>query len=238
MNAVQSSRYAMLVRVRDFGTAHADLFPAPSLAHETFSTVAEAVQQLSAHTVSKMSSVRGTTTKAMARATLLDRLEAISQTGRIIAEHTPGLEEKFVLPIDPSDQVLLMTARVFAQDADPITDRFIAHVMPETFLADLEEAIGQFEQAIHEREAGRDDRIRARAGIAAALTSGSAAVRALDAMVANRLRDDPATMAVWKRDRRVQYPNRPRTAVDAAAAIAPATSPQPASAATSTAEVT
>ena len=186
MNTIQLRRYAMLVRVRDFGHAHADLFPASSLAHQTFAAVEEAVQQLSAHTVSTLSSVQGTTTKAMARATLLDCLAAIGQTARIIVEHTPGLEEKFVLPDKPSDQVLLMTARVFAQDAEPLKARFVAHVMPKTFLADLDDAIGQFEQAIHERDAGKDHRIAARANIKAVLASGDAAVRALDAMVANR----------------------------------------------------
>jgi hypothetical protein len=114
----------------------------------------------------------------------------------------------------------LMTARAFAHDAAPIADRFIAHVMPKTFLADLEAAIGRFEQATHEREAGKDERIAAKARIEAAVTSGLAAVRALDAMVGNRLRDDPVTMAVWKRDRRVQYPNRPRAIIDAPAPVA------------------
>ena len=215
MNAVQSRRYEMLVRVRDFGAAHADLFQESSLAKQTFAAVAEAVEQLNAHTVSKLSALPGATPKAMARADLHDRLEAISQTARVIAEQTPDLEEKFVLPKVLSNQALLMTARVFAQDAEPIADRFIAHVMPKTFLADLGEAITRFEKATHEREAGKDERIAAKARIKVAVNSGLAAVRALDAMVGNRLRDDPATWAVWKRDRRVQYPNRPRTIVDA-----------------------
>ena len=54
MNAVQSRRYEMLVRVRDFGDAHADLFQESSLAQQTFAAVAEVVQ-LNAHTVSKLS---------------------------------------------------------------------------------------------------------------------------------------------------------------------------------------
>ena len=228
MDLVQLRRYAMLVRVRDFGRAHADLFPASSLAHQRFAAVGEAVQQLSAHTVSTLSSVQGTSTKAMARADLTDRLAAIGQTARVLADETPGLEEKFLLPRVPSDQALLMTARVFAQDAEPMADRFIAHFLPKTFLADLEAAIGRFEQAIHERDAGKDHRVAARARIKAVLASGDAAVRALDAMVANRLRDDPATLAVWKRDRRVQYPNRPRTVVEPPVAVTPATPPQPA----------
>ena len=88
MNAVQSRRYEMLVRVRDFGDAHADLFQESSLAQQTFAAVAEAVEQLNAHTVSKLSAAPGMTPKVMARADLQDRLEAISQTARVIAEQT------------------------------------------------------------------------------------------------------------------------------------------------------
>jgi hypothetical protein len=155
--------------------------------------------------------VHGGATKATARATLEDQLEAISQTARVIAEHMPEVGQKFVLPDIRSDQALLMTARLFAREAGPFEQQFVAHVLPKTFLADLQAAVGHFEQARHERDTARDERIAARAHITAALTAGLAAARALDVIVANRLRGDPATMAVWKRARRVQYPRRART---------------------------
>jgi len=208
MTTEQTRRYEMLVRVRDFGSAHADLFPEPSLARQTFVSVGEAVRQLNEHTVSKMAAVQGTTTKAVARAALHERLVALSQTARVIAVQSPGLEERFLMPNTPSDLVLLTTARVFAHDAEPLEKQFVDHAMPKTFLADLREATGRFEQAIHNCEAGRDERAAARAAIAAVLDSGLSAVRALDAMVANRLRDDPTMMVAWKRARRL--PRRPR----------------------------
>ena len=217
MNHMQTRRYEMLVRIREFGTAHADLFPESSLARQAFAAVAEAVQQLNEHTVTKLSAAQGTTTKAKARAALLDCVEAVGQTGRVIAEHTPGLEEKFVVPVLPSDQALLMTARVFAAAAEPLKDAFFAREMPKTFVADLEDAIARFEGAIHARDAGKGERVAARERIQAALNSGLAATGALDAMVANRLRDDPATIAVWKRNRKVSYPPRPHAAEDAPA---------------------
>jgi hypothetical protein len=185
MNATQIRRYEMLVRVRDFGNAHADLFPEPGLARPTFAAVTEAVEQLNTHTVAKLSAVQGITTKAKARAALLERVEAIGQTGRVIAEKTPGLDGKFAVPSDPSDQALLMTARLFASEAEPLKDQFVEHLMPETFLAELEEATGRFE----------------------------------------RLRGDQATMAVWKRDRKVSWPNRPHAAAEETPASAPAVPP-------------
>ena len=40
MAAIETRRYEMLVRVRDFGDAHGDLFPTSSLAREQFTAVA------------------------------------------------------------------------------------------------------------------------------------------------------------------------------------------------------
>ncbi len=243
MNQSQIRHYDMLVRVRDFGTEHADLFPESSVARETFSAVGEAVRQLNAHTVSKLKAAKGTTTKAGARANLHDRLVAIERTARVIAQRTPGLEEKFLLPDVPSDHALLMTARVFAGDAAPLKEQFITHLLPDTFLTDLADAIRQFEEAMHDCEAGRDARVVARNRITAAITAGITAARALDALVANRLLDQPDTITVWKRARRVYYPSRARTASVAPTEGSPtpadagATSAQAAGSVTPTAEL-
>ena len=42
------------------------------------------------------------------------------------------------------------------------------------------------------------------------LALGTNAALKLDAIVANHLKGDPVTMSVWKRDRRIGYPNRSR----------------------------
>ncbi len=47
-----------------------------------------------------------------------------------------------------------------------------------------------------------DRHATARANIDAAMSSGIAAVHKLDAIITNRLRGDPGTMAAWRRDRR------------------------------------
>jgi hypothetical protein len=138
MREIETRRYEMLVRVSEFGEAHSHLFPESSLAGEMFATVGEAVTQLSAHTVSKMSTARGgTSTRALARRELRDRLEAIGRTAREIGATTEGLEDKFQLPATPTDLALLTAGRLFARDAEEFKTHFIAHAMPETFLADL-----------------------------------------------------------------------------------------------------
>lgn len=90
----------------------------------------------------------------------------------------------------------------------------------------------QFAQAIRGREHGKDDHAAARASIEGALLSGLDAVRKLDVLVANRLRGDPVTMAVWERDRHIESSRRARRSVSPARdapVIAPAV-PEPAAA--------
>jgi hypothetical protein len=231
MKIIETRRYEMLVRVRDFGLAHGDLFPESSHAREQFATVAAAVTQLGTNAVSRMSAGRkGKSSKALAREALFDRLEDFGRTARAIAQNTPGLEDKFHLPEPQTDQALITAGRLFAQDAGPFTAQFVGHAMPATFIADLIALVDRFEQAIHERETGKDDRTAARTSIEEALASGTNAALRLDAIVANHLKGDPVTMSVWRRDRRIGYPNRSRkhgkaTKRAEAAAAAPAPAP-------------
>ena len=226
MRTIDTRRYEMLVRVRDFGDAHAHLFPAKGLAREQFAIVTAAAEELNTYAVSKMLAAReGASPKAMARKALRDRLETIGRTARAVARNTPGLEDKFALPARLTDHGLLTAGRAFAHDAGAFTPQFVAHSLPDTFLADLNELIEKFDQTIRERDAGKDGHTAAQASIDAAVASGMGAVLNLDVIVANQLHDDPVTMAVWRRDRRVLYPNRVKKVDEAAAPAAVASTP-------------
>ena len=68
MTSMETKRYEMLDRVREFGDAHADLFPESSRAREQFAAVGAAVKELSAYAVKKMSAAHeGSRQKAAAR---------------------------------------------------------------------------------------------------------------------------------------------------------------------------
>ncbi len=213
VTSIETRRYEMFVRVRDFGKTHGNLFPESSVAREQFATVDATVKQLSQHAVTKMSAVReGKSTKAMAREALLDRIEAMALTARAIAGDTPGLKDKFRVPVPRTDQALLTAGRLFARDAEEFKDQFLAHAMPQTFLADLIGLVETFEGAIQEREEGKGGSTAARASIKAALASGTTAVQKIDAMMTNHLRGDSATTALWRSVRRIGYPHRARSA--------------------------
>jgi hypothetical protein len=210
MNVLDIRRFEMLVRVRDFGDAHKDVFPAPSLAGPMFAAVGAAIAELNQQAASEVSgrgaAREGTAAKSSARADLRKILEAISQTARAMALDTHGIDDKFRMPRGGGDQRLLNAARAFAQDAQPFADAFVAHAMPATFLTDLQADIERFEQAMRDHSAGKETHIAARAAIDAAIDKGLTAVQHLDAIVLNQFRTDPSTLAVWASARHVEYP--------------------------------
>jgi len=223
MEAMQRRSYEMLVRVRDFGDTHARLFAADSVGRKQLATIADAVTELGTHASAKMTAARdGTTAKQQAREALVTSLEAVARTGRAIALDTPGLEDKFVIGKDNrSDQELITAGRTFAQDAEAFAAQFIAHRMPKTFIRDLAAVVDAFEGAIHDRQVKLEQHLAARTQIETTLAAAMTAVRKLDAIVANALHDDPVTMAVWERDRRVGYPRKRKKGEQPPAASTP-----------------
>jgi molecular chaperone GrpE (heat shock protein) len=220
MKSIETRRYEMLVRVRNFGQTFGHLFPQSSLAGQMFATVADAVKQLEQHNVARMSTApAGKNTRATARTTLRNRLEAIARTAREITESTPGLQDKFALPEGKNDQELLTAGRLFVRDVEPFKAQFIALALPPTFVTDLTQVVDNFERALRDRDAGKSENTAAKASIEAALASGLAAVRKLDVIVANTLQDDSVTTAVWERERRVRYRNRMKAAVTPASPV-------------------
>ena len=215
MTSSDTRRYEMFVRVRDFGETYASLFPAASLAQEQFAAVGAAVKALAGHAVTKMSVARvGKSPKAAARLALIERLETLALTGRAMAQNKPELADRFRVPHPQPDQALITAGRLFAQDAEALKAEFLAHAMPETFIADLTKAVGDFEAAIQDRQNGKAASAGVRASIKTAITAGMAAVTRLDAIVTNHLGRNPQTMAVWRRERRVAATRR-RTAAAA-----------------------
>jgi hypothetical protein len=209
MNRIEIRQYEMLVRVRDFGAARVDLFPTASLAGQQFAGVDAAVTQLREHAVSQMSSrPQRAGTQPTARRALLDALETISRTATAIKAADPAFDNKFHLPRRQPSQALLATGRSFAREAAPVAELFVAHEMPKTFIADLNGLVEALEMAMRAREARKDARTAARVHFKTTLASGLAAVHQLDVLIPNRLKDDPVTLAVWERDRRIEYPAR------------------------------
>ena len=238
MTTTEKRRHEMLVRVRDFGRARGDRFPKSTRGGEAFATVDAAVNSLNQHAATEFSSRRGArggaSTETAAYRALVEMVEAMSRTGRAVALDTPGAEARFRVTKAQGRRGIMNAARAFARDAEPLASQFIAHGMPEDFVAQLKAKIAGFEQVLHEREARRELNASSRASMNAALESGLAAVQRLDAIVGNVLGDDAAAMASWAVARRIEHyggTKRAGTVPSAAVATGAAATPPSAGAA-------
>jgi hypothetical protein len=204
MNTLDVRKYNMLVRVRDFGSAHADLFPSDSLGGRTFAEIGVVVDRLNTSVTSASSGRRaGRQGVAVAREALRGALEAVTRTARGIAVDAPDIVGKFQMPHGQNDHDLATTARRFAEDAAPMAAAFVAHGLATSFIADLQAALATFERALSGRASARGTHVGARAAITAALDLAFAIFPRLDAIVENRIGSDPNLHAAWHLARNV-----------------------------------
>lgn len=209
------NRYEMFLRVREYGAGHAAEFPPTSLAGELLARLNSVIEEMDTHTAAQASgqsgSMESSASKAAARDELRRDLEAISRTARAMARTTPGIEDKFRAPRSISDQALLVLARAFAADALSLKTEFTRRGLPDDFLDDLASDIEEFERAIDQKIQKREAQVAATAAIDDALERGVDAVRELDAIMRNKLADDPASLAAWRSASHTQRAPRPPT---------------------------
>jgi hypothetical protein len=217
--------YEMVTRVRDFGTEEAAAFPATTLGGELFAQVSAAATELAAHVARRISGSsdarQGTASKAVAREALRAALEMIRRTVRAMSVTMPGLDAKFRIPRNMTDQELLSTAQAFALDAAPLKADLIRYALPANFLVDLDGHIDAFASAINIQHTGRGRQVSATAGIDDALARALSAVRQLDAIVRNTFHDDPQRLAAWESARHVQRTARTKQSKQTPPAAAP-----------------
>jgi hypothetical protein len=205
--------YEMILRVGDYGTEQATFFPSTSLAGELFARVRAAAVALGnelAKQVSGSTAARqGTSSKAAAREALLDALQRIRRTARSMSATVPGIDSKFRIPRNATDQLLLGTAEAFVADATPLKDDFIRFAMPANFLTDLTEQVAEFRSALTQQQTGKGKSVMANAAMDDVRAAALADIRQLDAIVPNTFADDPPRLAAWMTARHVE--RSPRT---------------------------
>jgi hypothetical protein len=197
-------RYEMFTRVRDFGAAHRDVFPDGSVGAQAFANVAAAAAAFETHLDAKSTTAaKSRQTKTTACKTLKDRMRGVIRTSRGVARVSADGRKAFRMPVRRSDIALLTAARACVKAANPIESDCIHLGLSATFLADLREAIDDYERVIRDRRTHRAAAAAAQKGITAAIADGFAAIRTLDIVVANTIEKDPERFAAWRRDRRL-----------------------------------
>lgn len=192
----------MLNRVDQYGQTRTSVYPQTSRAGELFATVRTAItrieNRLLVQTASAQSAKQQTNTKADIHKQLIEMMEAISLTARVMARSVPGVEDKFRMPQKMTAQTVLVAARVFAQNAPAFKDEFIRREMPATFIEDLNLLLANYSTALNEHDKQRGARVAATEGTEVDTEEGLAAVRELDAIIRNKVRDDRAELAEWQ----------------------------------------
>ena len=213
MRTIDLRKQQMLVRVREFGAMRRDIFPSSSQAGKLFAAVSAAVEALDQHLSEQPGGQGaprdGATAKALAKRALQRRLATIATMAKALALDTPGLAEKFSVPLKCGEARLLVIARAFARDARPLAKQFVAHDMPSDFVAALGEEIDAFVAASSRVAASWNQSRATRDSIEATVDKAVRAVTKLNAIVRARQQDDPAAIASWDSARRIDY--SPRT---------------------------
>jgi hypothetical protein len=191
----------MFVRVRNFCAAHATDFATNSLVSQLIAALVAVISTLDGliaeQSSGKGAAREGSSSRGAARAALRDTMEIISRTARTLALTTPGFDEKFRMPANNNDQLLIATARGFAVDAAPHSAQFIAHELPADFIEELNEDIADLQSAIDQHTDAVGNHVGARAGIDRAMDEASKIIRQLDTIIRNKYRNDPVVLAEW-----------------------------------------
>lgn len=205
MKKVQRFKYEMLVRVRDFGSQHAAIFPENSVGGGAMARVLAAAakfeEQMKDHVLGRGEARR---VKASTRDAVYNQLKTIAAAARRFTRADAGVNP-FVIPPQRSLPVVLSTARAFMESATSRQTEFEKFGLPATFINDFKVAVDQLQQAADVRLAAKTARSKAQTGINVALADGLDAVRDLDVVVAIATRQsDPATYAAWNTARRIE----------------------------------
>ena len=189
------------LRSSGFGAAHADLFPAGSRLNELFTSMDAAIGRVQAHAtdheVGTRESRQRSVSKSVAREALFAQMEPMNRTSRVLAEDSPGLENKFRMPLAFPEQDLLNAARTFLANASPLKAAFIREEMPTDFLERLTTAISDFEMAINEANRTKGSKVSAHEAQDDDLSEAISILRKLDAVVRNKFAHDRAMLAEW-----------------------------------------
>ena len=204
MTKEQRFKYQMFVRVRDFGVAHAALFPESSKGGQAFARVSRAVTEIEEHLKDHvLGRAEARKVKAATRGAVFEFLKTIAKAARRVTLPEPGVSP-FRLPKRRSLATELATARAFIEEAATRQAEFEQFGLPSTFISDFRGMVDKLQQAADVRISSKTVRRQALAGIKTALAEGLESARDLDVIVAIATGQDPTTFAAWTSARRIE----------------------------------
>jgi hypothetical protein len=211
--------YEMLVRLTVFSKSYPHLFEGNPLAAQAMKDVEIAVERLATHDAW----VEGgdaqkrvlTSDRLTARAELRQMLEALSRTARGLGRN------EFSMPRGRNDATLVAVGDMWSTNLAALKQQFIDSGLPKDFIERLTAATDRVRRTIAGQTQTIHSRYRTVLSIEETRNAAMSAIRRLDPIILNLLRDDPPVLAVWQRARRIERRNSSKP-VNAQQPVAPA----------------
>jgi hypothetical protein len=208
MNLYQRRRYEMFLRVQEFILARISGFPAASFAGAIFVGLQATIAAIAGLSGEQLSNIGG---KGMAhdirdaaRDKLYVMLQDISGYARSLSFVVNGLENKFRIGDNRSDQSLIALGRAFIKDALIYKAQFLEAKLDEDFIEKLIAATDALEQAVAQLGSAEQAKIGSTASFAPHITAGMIACRRLDPIIKRMYRNSAADKAAWTSARHVE----------------------------------
>jgi hypothetical protein len=176
------------------------------------------VLQLSGHASTQSSSsqtAKAATAQAKALRTALmrDHLQPIAAIAAVDLPANPALQAAFKLPKGrPTPEKLVAFARGVAENAAKYADVFIAALMPDDFIAQLNAAADALLATVTDRKQSSQKRGTATSGLKRQVSDANRVLSVIDKAVKSALKDNPALLDGWNQIKKVRKTaGRPQT---------------------------
>ena len=215
MTAREQRRLETFIRMRQFALDNAADFPTGSVGAIQFAIIAAVileVEQYSGEQAAGFGDARQSfAVKDTARENLREEMYDIVQTARSMQYQFDGIENKFRMPENRSDQSLLATARAFHSESLQYDADFQAYGLSDKFRLDLQTAIEAFEDSMNPTGSAIDEQVAGTAEVAAAIGRGMVARRILDGVVKNKYRNNVGKLTAWLSASHIERPPKSNT---------------------------
>jgi hypothetical protein len=128
---------------------------------------------------------------------LIKHLRKMNRAAAALAEEFDGIEDRFRLPRNRSEEVWLAAARAFYTDSAPFEVAFQDFDLLPGFRDELLALIADVETATTERDIAGEQKGGATGGLVAAFSEAGRLSRRLNAIVRNKYADNAQKLAAW-----------------------------------------
>ena len=208
MTDKQRRKLAMQKRVQTH-LANNVLTPANALVTATGTALSASIAQADAleggRNASRGTFLGGAAERRMRRDALLSEFRDLAKIATVLDKTVhPDVAVQLRIRRLTSFAAVLSHARKVVDVIEPIEQVFVDHGAPATVVEDLEAMASALETASQRRSGGLDSQVGKKRALEAALKTGMAHVRKLDAILSKVHKNDPERYAAWKAAKRVE----------------------------------